>query len=76
VVVSLMGGASACSQRYRYLNYGPAPNPGTPNGESIIRIYGTSVTGAQSTIKCIQITLNVTSTNTSGSAGNILTPCS
>ena len=76
IAVSLMGGASACSQRYRYLNYGPGPNVGTPNGESIIRIFGTSVTGAQSTIKCIQITLNVTSTNTSGSSGNILTPCS
>jgi hypothetical protein len=76
IVVSLMGGASACSQRYRYLNYGPGPNVGTPNGESIIRIFGTSVSGAQSTIKCIQITLNVTSTNTSGSSGNILTPCS
>lgn len=76
IAVSLMGGASACSQRYRYLNYGPGANVGTPNGESIIRIFGTSVTGAQSTIKCIQITLNVTSTNTSGSSGNILTPCS
>jgi hypothetical protein len=76
VMVSLLGGASACSQRYRYLNYGPGANPGTPNGESIIRIYGTSVTGAQSNIKCIQITLNMTSTNTSGSSGNILTPCS
>jgi hypothetical protein len=76
IAVSLMGGAGACSQRYRYLNYGPGANPGTPNGESIIRIYGTSVSGAQSTIKCIQITLNVISTNTSGSAGNILTPCS
>jgi Bacterial Ig-like domain (group 3) len=76
IAVSLMGGASACSQRYRYLNYGPGANVGTPNGESIIRIFGTSVTGAQSNIKCIQITLNVTSTNTSGSSGNILTPCS
>jgi hypothetical protein len=76
IAFSLMGGASACSQRYRYLNYGPGANPGTPNGESIIRIFGTSVSGAQSTIKCIQITLNVVSTNTSGSSGNILTPCS
>lgn len=76
VAFGLMGGASACSQRYRYLNFGPGPNPGTPNGESIIRIFGTSVTGAQSTIKCIQITLNVKSTNTSGSSGNNLTPCS
>lgn len=75
VVASLVGGASSCAQRYRYLNYGPTANPGTPNGESIIRIYGTSVNGAQSNVQCFQITLNVTSTNT-GNNGNILTPCS
>jgi hypothetical protein len=76
VVGSLVGGASSCAQRYRYLNYGPTPNPGTPAGESIIRIYGTAVNGALSTSKCFQVTLNMTSTNTSGSAGNNLTPCS
>jgi Bacterial Ig-like domain (group 3) len=75
VVGSLVGGASSCAQRYRYLNYGPSDNPGTPAGESIIRIYGTAVNGALSTSKCFQVTLNMTSTNTSGSAGNILTPC-
>ncbi|HEY2001840.1 MAG TPA: Ig-like domain-containing protein [Acidobacteriaceae bacterium] len=76
VVGSLIGGASSCAQRYRYLNYGPTANPGTPAGESIIRIYGTAVNGALSTSKCFQVTLNMTSTNTSGSSGNILTPCS
>ncbi len=76
VVGSLIGGASSCAQRYRYLNYGPTPNPGTPAGESIIRIYGTAVNGALSTSKCFQVTLNMTSTNTSGTAGNNLTPCS
>ena len=76
VVGSLIGGASSCAQRYRYLNYGPTPNPGTPAGESIIRIYGTAVNGALSTSKCFQVTLNMTSTNTTGSSGNILTPCS
>jgi Bacterial Ig-like domain (group 3) len=76
VVGSLIGGASSCAQRYRYLNYGPSENPGTPAGESIIRIYGTAVNGALSTSKCFQITLNMTSTNTSGTAGNNLTPCS
>ena len=76
VVGSLIGGASSCAQRYRYLNHGPPNNPGTPNGQSIIRIYGTAVTGALSTSKCFQITLNITSTNTTGSAGNNLTPCS
>ena len=75
VVGSLIGGASSCAQRYRYLNYGPTPNPGTPNGKSIIRIYGTAVNGALSTSKCFQVTLNMTSTNTSGTAGNNLTPC-
>jgi hypothetical protein len=76
VVGSLIGGASSCAQRYRYLNYGPTPNPGTPNGKSIIRIYGTAVKGALSTSKCFQVTLNMTSTNTSGTSGNNLTPCS
>jgi hypothetical protein len=76
VIGSLIGGASSCSQRYRYLNYGPTANPGTPAGESIIRIYGTAVNGALSTSKCFQVTLNMTSTNTSGTAGNNLTPCS
>jgi hypothetical protein len=76
VVGSLIGGASSCAQRYRYLNYGPTDNPGTPNGQSIIRIYGTAVTGALSTSKCFQVTLNMTSTNTTGTAGNNLTPCS
>jgi Bacterial Ig-like domain (group 3) len=76
VAASLIGGASSCAQRYNYLNHGPSPNPGTPNGESIIRIYGTAVNGAQSTTKCIQITLNVKSSNTSGTSGNNLTPCS
>jgi hypothetical protein len=76
VVGSLIGGASSCAQRYRYLNYGPTPNPGTPAGQSIIRIYGTAVTGALSTSKCFQVTLNMTSTNTSGTSGNNLTPCS
>jgi Bacterial Ig-like domain (group 3) len=76
VVGSLIGGASSCAQRYRYLNYGPTPNPGTPAGKSIIRIYGTAVTGALSTSKCFQVTLNMTSTNTTGTAGNNLTPCS
>jgi hypothetical protein len=76
VVGSLIGGASSCAQRYRYLNYGPTANPGTPAGESIIRIYGTAVNGALSTSKCFQVTLNMTSTNTSGTSGNILTPCS
>jgi hypothetical protein len=76
VVGSLIGGTSSCAQRYRYLNHGPTPNPGTPAGKSIIRIYGTSVSGALSNVKCFQLTLNVTSTNTSGTAGNILTPCS
>jgi hypothetical protein len=76
VVGSLVGGASSCAQRYRYLNYGPTPNPGTPAGESIIRVYGTAVNGALSTSKCFQVTLNMTSTNTSGTAGNNLTPCS
>jgi hypothetical protein len=76
VVGSLIGGASSCAQRYRYLNYGPTPNLGTPAGESIIRIYGTAVNGALSTSKCFQVTLNMTSTNTSGTSGNILTPCS
>jgi Bacterial Ig-like domain (group 3) len=76
VVVSLIGGASSCSARYQYLNFGPPNNPGTPNGQSIIRIYGTAVSGALSTSKCVQVTLNMTSTNTTGSAGNILTPCS
>jgi hypothetical protein len=76
VVGSLVGGASSCAQRYRYLNYGPTANPGTPAGESIIRIYGTAVNGALSTSKCFQVTLNMTSTNTSGTSGNILTPCS
>jgi hypothetical protein len=75
-VGSLIGGASSCAQRYRYLNYGPTPNPGTPNGKSIIRIYGTAVKGALSTSKCFQVTLNMTSTNTTGSSGNNLTPCS
>jgi hypothetical protein len=75
VVGSLVGGASSCAQRYRYLNYGPTDNPGTPNGQSIIRIYGTAVTGALSTSKCFQVTLNMTSTNTTGTAGNNLTPC-
>jgi hypothetical protein len=76
VVGSLVGGASSCAQRYRYLNYGPSANPGTPAGQSIIRIYGTAVNGALSTSKCFQVTLNMTSTNTSGTAGNNLTPCS
>lgn len=76
VVGGLIGGASSCAQRYRYLNYGPTPNPGTPAGKSIIRIYGTAVNGALSTSKCFQVTLNMTSTNTSGTAGNNLTPCS
>ena len=76
VVGSLVGGASSCAQRYRYLNYGPSENPGTPAGESIIRIYGTAVNGALSTSKCFQVTLNMTSTNTSGTSGNNLTPCS
>jgi hypothetical protein len=76
VVGSLIGGASSCAQRYRYLNYGPGANPGTPAGQSIIRIYGTAVNGALSTSKCFQVTLNVTSTNTSGTSGNNLTPCS
>lgn len=75
VMLSLVGGTSSCAQRYGYLNHGPTPNPGTPNGRSIIRIYGTAVSGAQTTTKCIQLTLNVTSTNTSN-AGNNLTPCS
>lgn len=76
VVGSLIGGASSCAQRYRYLNYGPPDNPGTPAGKSIIRIYGTAVKGALSTSQCFQVTLNMTSTNTSGTAGNNLTPCS
>ena len=76
VVGSLVGGASSCAQRYRYLNYPPAANEGTPNGQSIIRIYGTSVTGAIATARCFQITLNVKSANTTGSSGNITTPCS
>jgi hypothetical protein len=76
VVGSLIGGVSSCAQRYRYLNYGPSANPGTPAGRSIIRIYGTAVKGALSTSKCFQVTLNMTSTNTSGTAGNNLTPCS
>jgi hypothetical protein len=76
VVGSLIGGASSCAQRYRYYNYGPSENPGTPAGESIIRIYGTAVNGALSTSKCFQVTLNMTSTNTSGTSGNNLTPCS
>jgi hypothetical protein len=76
VVGGLVGGASSCAQRYRYLNYGPPANPGTPAGKSIIRIYGTAVKGALSTSKCFQVTLNMTSTNTSGTAGNNLTPCS
>jgi Bacterial Ig-like domain (group 3) len=76
VVGSLIAGASSCAQRYNYLNYGPSINPGTPAGESIIRIYGTAVNGALSTSKCFQVTLNMTSTNTSGTAGNNLTPCS
>jgi hypothetical protein len=76
VVGSLIGGASSCAQRYRYLNYGPGANPGTPAGKSIIRIYGTAVNGALSTSKCFQVTLNITSTNTSGTSGNNLTPCS
>jgi hypothetical protein len=76
VVGSLVGGASSCAQRYRYLNYGPSENPGTPAGMSIIRIYGTAVSGALSTSKCFQVTLNMTSTNTSGTSGNNLTPCS
>lgn len=76
VVGSLIGGASSCAQRYRYLNYGPPNNPGTPAGKSIIRIYGTAVKGALSTSQCFQVTLNMTSTNTSGTAGNNLTPCS
>ncbi len=76
VVGSLIGGASSCAQRYRYLNYGPGANPGTPAGQSIIRIYGTAVNGALSTSKCFQVTLNMTSTNTSGTSGNNLTPCS
>ncbi len=75
VMISLIGGASSCAQRYTYLNHGPTPNQGTPNGESIIRIYGTAVSGAQSVTKCIQLTLNVTSTN-KASSGNNLTPCS
>lgn len=76
VVGSLVGGASSCAQRYRYLNYGPSANPGTPAGKSIIRIYGTAVKGALSTSQCFQVTLNMTSSNTSGTAGNNLTPCS
>lgn len=76
VAGSLIGGASSCAQRYRYLNFGPTANPGTPAGESIIRIYGTAVNGALSTSKCFQVTLHMTSTNTSGTAGNNLTPCS
>jgi len=76
VIGSLIGGASSCAQRYRYLNYGPGPNLGTPAGESIIRVYGTAVNGALSTSKCFQVTLNMTSTNTSGTAGNSLIPCS
>ena len=76
VVGSLIGGASSCAQRYRYLNYGPPNNPGTPAGKSIIRIYGTAVKGALSTSQCFQVTLNMTSTNTSGTSGNNLTPCS
>jgi hypothetical protein len=75
VVAGLIGGASSCAQRYRYLNYGPSANQGTPAGQSIIRIYGTAVNGALSTSKCFQVTLNMTSTNTSGTAGNNLTPC-
>jgi Bacterial Ig-like domain (group 3) len=76
VVGSLIGGASSCAQRYRYLNFGPGPNLGTPAGQSIIRVYGTAVNGALSTSKCFQVTLNVTSTNTSGTSGNSLIPCS
>ncbi len=75
VIGSLIGGASSCAQRYRYLNYGPSANQGTPAGQSIIRVYGTAVNGALSTSKCFQVTLNMTSTNTSGTAGNNLTPC-
>ena len=75
VVGSLMGGATSCAERYTYLHHGPAGNPGTPNGQSIIRIYGTAVTGAEPHVKCVQVTLNVTSSNT-GSGGNITTPCS
>jgi len=74
VVGSLMAGTGSCAQRYTYLHRGPTPNPGTPNGQSVIRIFGTSVNGAEATVKCVQIALNVTSTNT-GSGGNILTPC-
>jgi Bacterial Ig-like domain (group 3) len=76
VVGSLIGGASSCGARYRYLNHGPGPNLGTPSGESIIRVYGTAVNGALSTSKCFQVTLNMTSTNTSGTSGNSLIPCS
>lgn len=74
VAGSVMAGASSCAQRYTYLNHGPTPNPGTPNGRSIIRIFGTSVNGAEAQVKCVQLTLNVTSTNTN-SSGNNLTPC-
>jgi hypothetical protein len=74
VAGSLMAGASSCAQRYTYLHRGPTPNPGTPNGNSVIRIFGTSVNGAQATVHCVQIALTVVSTNTN-SGGNILTPC-
>lgn len=77
IAASLIGGASSCAQRYRYLNYGPGANQGTPNGTSIIRVYGTAVNGALSTIQCFQVTLNVNNpANTSGTAGNSLIPCS
>lgn len=76
VVGSLIGGASSCGARYRYLNFGPGPNLGTPAGQSIIRVYGTAVNGALSTSKCFQVTLNMTSSNTSGTSGNSLIPCS
>ncbi len=74
VAGSLITGASSCAQRYTYLHHGPTPNPGTPNGQSVIRIFGTSVNGADAQVKCVQLTLNVTSTNTE-SGTNILTPC-
>lgn len=74
VAGSLMLGAGSCAQRYTYLNRGPSPNPGTPEGNSIIRVFGTSVNGAEARVKCVQIALHVTSTNTS-SGTNILTPC-
>jgi hypothetical protein len=71
----------ACPSRSKYRSSFSFPsNPSFStthhDGQSIIRIYGTAVNGALSTSKCFQVTLNMTSTNTSGTAGNNLTPCS